>query len=153
MPSFSSKKSASAYIKKIIAESGTGVVNEIAKKEKKVIDNVIYKSYTPEVYDRTYRLKNSIEGKVTKANSKEVVLESGHNPSKNAHTSVLDTIIDEAQFPGIILSGAFDLWKTGGIWTRPRDYIGKSKQVIKQEDLIRKKLKEELKKRGVDSRY
>lgn len=147
MPSIGSKKAFLQAVVKSLKTSAEATAPKLSQVVQNSADTIVYNVYKPEIYERTESLKKAVDSKISTFGAKSIEMLVFHNPAKSSHTSVLDYIIDEQQFPGIIVGGAFPLFGAG-IWTQPRDYWEHARKEIEQKTTIKKNMVENMKKLG-----
>ena len=130
-------------LKPIIAEAleGTGenVVERVAREH---VDSDVYQAYSPEVYESTFELRDSIFTKSAdiKNDTIEVVIK--HDTDKinsyapNQHYSVVDNYSrkDVSDWiPWIVHEGkTFNLWNDSGAYLKPRPYMDNAVDELEQ---------------------
>jgi len=151
--SFETLSQLEQFIKSQVKESAKDLGKYIAEETKQQIDNDIYQSYSPSVYERTYELKESIKSKTEKEskNNIEIVIE--HDENAMHHTSIvtgenvgseLADWIQRGQVPNIFNNNSYP-------WTQPRPYMENTVEKLENNKGHVKELKRLLRQKGIDS--
>jgi len=152
MPSFNSLTALEKYIKNSVKESFKNVGEYVVEETKQEVDEDVY-SYKPTQYPRTEKLKNSIVAKEEKntANSMKISIE--HDESLMDFESIvtgedvskeLPYWIHEGHVPNIFNNNDYP-------WMHSRPYMENTVKKLEKNKGHVKKLKEELKKYGIDA--
>lgn len=150
MPSFNNLKDLEKYIKQKVKESSKELGKFVAEKTKEHIEKDVYESYQPSEYKRTFELKESIVSEEKDINNGvEITIE--HDESMLHHKSIvtgedvgsqLPYWIHEGKVPNIFNHNDYT-------WMHPRPYMNNTVEEFKNSKEHVKKLKEELKKKGI----
>lgn len=141
-------------LKPIIAEAlektGEEVVERVAREH---VDKDVYQAYSPEVYEATFELRDSIFTKSAdiKNNTIEVVIKHDTNKinsyAPNQHYSVVDNYPrkDVSDWlPWIVSEGkTANIWGDSGAYLKPRPYMDNAREELEQskehvDDLVKR---------------
>ncbi len=157
MPDFKDLKSLEAYLKKAIVDSMEDVGKSAEYHVREQIEEKVYQNpTTPQDYERTRELKNSLVHTYPKVNNNEIITEIKHETNlmgsyvPNQHMSVVyDTPFIESLAEIVNYGKAGHIFGTG-YWTEPRPYMDDAKKDLKG-GLVKKYMKNALNKRGLNT--
>ena len=128
--------------------SDGGLAEQIKDVIQYQIEEDVYETYSPKVYNRTMGLQNSVVKKNTVVSKGSITAKAGHDTSLINAYSVIDNRDVSAFLPFIVQEGAYDLWRTKDVYTKERNYMKNAENIILMEK--EKMLKSALIKQGVN---
>jgi hypothetical protein len=155
MSDFRNLKSLEMYLKKVIVDSMDDVGKSAEYHVRDKIEEEVYRNpITPQVYERTRELKNSLVHTHPIVNNNEIITEIKHetdligNYEPNQHMSVVTGEPFIEPLAEIVNYGKAGHIFGTGYWTEPRPYINDSKKDL-ENGLIKKYFKDALSKKGI----
>lgn len=157
MPSFTNLTQLEVFLKKTIKDSMEDVGKAVEYKVREKIDEVVYNSpATPDTYNRTYELKNSLIHEQPKQSGNETTVVIKHEDNllghyaPNQHQSVVDgSPLSVESLAEIVMQGKSGHIFGQGYWTEPRPYMDIAKEEILAENLHVTTLKSSLRSKGI----
>lgn len=158
MPNFKNLKELEDYMRKRVLPTAMEEVGEkIEDKLKTRITKDVYNSYTPEQYDRTYELRDSITSTEPVDISGTIYVEVKHDDSlihavpPNHHMSIVNNS-DVSSFIGqwINYGDVPNIFNDRNyVWMNPRPYMDNTKEEIRKFKLLKKELKKSIRKLNI----
>ena len=125
MANINNIKELELFLKQTLADALIDVANDVVEDTKASIQSVVYSSYAPDVYERTYALKNSVEiTKMPDTREQFLQAEVGHNVTKLSYTALSKghTIYDQGNIPLMIMTGQIGAIYQKGLWRKAPQY-------------------------------
>lgn len=124
MANINNIKELELFLKQTLEDALIDVANDVVEDTKASIQSVVYSSYTPDVYERTYALKNSVEiTKMPDTREQFLQAEVGHNVTKLGYTSLAgNSIYNQENIPLMIMTGDIGAIYQKGLWRNAPQY-------------------------------
>lgn len=151
MPTMKNMKDLEKYLQvKINKSLQTEVFEEVRDVEQKNIDQTVYDSYTPKVYER----RDILDGLIADKNIEGTLVQNGVLEVKNIAkpSPPLFKDVHHTEFPEWIEHGYVkNFWNDNDeVWEHPRPFTSNTKEDLESNKQHVKAMKDGLKKQGLD---